>query len=170
MSSQEVRLVECELAQPIERIRGGAVIVAVKATFEVAGSERVSFVGFHSSDELDVFNSFDLAVNNAISNFNKYCGLSLGTPSSTIKLFIKNRTNELREVAINKGQAKKIPLEEIESALNGPADEERQNSINIVCDTLGIARIDVLNDSWSLLESQALLAVLEDLAKPLELK
>jgi hypothetical protein len=165
-----MRLLSCVLDAPVERIRGSEKIrVSVRATFNVSGQEvAVSGLAVTSVDsEVSLREAFKQALADAESNVklilerNKKGEDEL---ASLVKDLIQPRLEDkrTREKQKLENDPRVVNMDETIKKLNGPADENRQNTINDLCETLGIEPIIIIGENpWTLLEALALIEELK---------
>jgi len=144
------------LPHPIERMRGGGIVVTVECS---EGTETVSNFAIATSDsEADIQKAMDTAVEKCksqleVANKNHY-------PDIVISL---------TQDAVMKGYKEGNLLdEETLKLLQSPCDEHKQKELNILCETLGIEKINTSAKGYTMLQTTALIAGLKKWAKSLE--
>jgi len=154
------KVINCVLNSPIERMRGGDIVVSVTTTLEDNG-KQYSISGFTTiSENAEIGNGFKLAFQNSLANFENL--IKPFNSTKVIKVLLKDQINKIAEEAIAKNP-------NVKEALESPANQNKQNAINLVCEILGFPSINVM-ENYTMVEAQALLTALESQAKPLEAK
>jgi hypothetical protein len=162
-------VINCVLSSPIERIRGGNILITVTTTIKNTDNGKVSQVsGFtFIKEETQALDGFNAAFDNSVANYNKLINTELKPISDILKTVLAPEAEVLKKETLANNPKNS---QEIEKALKALPTEAKQKALDIICETHGIASINILDGSWTLLQAQALLAALEQKAKPLEAK
>lgn len=141
-------LTSCVLAAPIERIRGGAIVVSLTCTFQVEGQTfLVSGVATsQKDDESAILEARQRAIQDAINQIPNMGieVISNTTPKEVVGLLRQfaetevSRVVEEKRASGNTAQADK---------LDGPATPKVQQEISSLCESIGIASIPVLDEN-----------------------
>ena len=160
-------VVEISYGFPIERIRGGEVIVSVNCKFK-NGIVTSGFALSLKDTEDSILQAQDKAIANALVLANK-----IGEPSKTEQILVEAiKQVYLPQVRTAFEEKKDNGLIEDSKfgALFEQTDDIKQRDLNNLCDALGIARIDAIGNGWTLIETITLISALSKVARVLEAK
>lgn len=152
-------IVSAILASPVERVRGGNIVISMTCTFD----DRSTFTGIASiTDEKHMNDGKEAAIQNAIETHNKF-------HSTTNKLhkFLREKI-----AMVDSELAKKDKTPEQVEKLNQLPPDERLRNLNEMCEALGIAPFQMKGEDgsapWTVGEVIAMTLYFESLLKKME--
>lgn len=146
------------LPHPIERIRGGDIIVTVECS---QGDKTVSNFSIATDDKES---SIQEAMERAIEKCKTDLKVEDNLPEAIIAIY---------EDAILKSH-KPDPDGALDAEtmkiLYGPCDEHKQKELSGLCETLGISKINAITREYNMIQTLAVIAGLKKWAKSMESK
>lgn len=158
------QMTKCKLA-PIDRIRGCVAIpVIVACTFERDGKEyEVSGMAL-CNDEAGLQEAYATAVTKAEELFKTLAPVMEPIPDKgPVESLIKSMVDFTAETE----RKKYIKNVEEYNQMNSLATEEKQKTVNGLCEALGITPIDILSNGWTMIEVLVLINYLEKMTEPI---
>ena len=152
-----------KISQPIERIRGGEIIVCVEV--EENGNSYSAFATTAENSESSIQNAFDKAYSKCKTELEKISSTNVVLANTLIDLCSPKVVEQYTQLVDDK---KLSP--DILKQLDSPCDEHKQKELNNLCEALGIDLIDAQTRGYTMLQVIALNSALNRMASKLESK
>jgi hypothetical protein len=155
------------LPHPIERVRGGDIVVTVNVTFNNSTTSPGFAVASSTSTE-HLQEAYTKAVSSAVNLYNAIKGLK----SPLEEIFVAQVSDFAKTKAQADVEAGSLSQDVFTKLTTEKPDFTKQDELNTLCDSLGMPRIDLTTEDspWSMLDALAVIAALKRRVKPLEYK
>lgn len=159
-----LQLLSFRFSQPIERIRGGPICIALHCEFKI-NEQFLHIPGYaFCNEEKEVDNAIKEAINNAINNTSL---VSMEERESNLSNVIKT----LMKIDYNIAKTKLTDGKEELLKIEEPVGKEKQTVVTELCSLLGINRINILSPvPFTNMEAMVLIEVLKNKASKLTKK
>jgi len=153
-----------KLAFPIERMRGGPVVVGVHVEFQ----DGSLYAGVSTTNE-DTNDAIQEAMNSAVAKAENEHNLRAESTNILIQTVKETALPYVEMEFKRRIESKEIGTDQLE-LLYGAPDSNKQKELDELCNTLGIDKIDIKTLGWNMLETISCISALTKMVKKLEVK